>query len=480
MASILALLLTTLIGFALFSVGRNARAITTNDRENTEAFFVAEAGMTHALQVIRSLGQANFTKILRNGNDAVLFDELANGDEITTIADPIGPGGVSLPDIPGNNYRVSVRDDVSASLNDTNGRLIVQSVGVGRNNATATIEVLFGSLPMPGMIVDGQLRINGNPIFAGVGGSVHSNGTLDFDGNPCAHQYFSSASNIIDPGHAATGPGCNGSNVFPSQPLIPVPDYVISNWATDPAVPDPDMIFRPDGTIWKKNTAPWTDPRAAIAAHAGLPAGYTAYRGVPGSPCASSCSGDFTEINGSGTALQRWAFDGDGNKKLWALGGDSMVGGRTYYSSGGSLSISGNPGDPSTPAVVTLLADGYIDISGNPRLAPKDANVQMMVGTDLKISGNPGGSGFNFRGLHYARHQIGFSGNPAISGQVMAKNLGDTHFPATPTASCPTCGQNIIPLSSGFMEISGNPTITYDGGSSSSSRRALNWREIRN
>ena len=50
----------------------------------------------------------------------------------------------------------------------------------------------------------------------------------------------------------------------------------------------------------------------------------------------------------------------------------------------------------------------------------------MVAGTDLKINGNPGTI---YEGIHYAGHQIGFSGNPNINGQVFAYNEVDTPYP---------------------------------------------------
>jgi len=42
-----------------------------------------------------------------------------------------------------------------------------------------------------------------------------------------------------------------------------------------------------------------------------------------------------------------------------------------------------------------------------------------VTGTDLRISGNPAAGSNNYNGIHYARHQIGFTGNPDINEIVI-------------------------------------------------------------
>ena len=97
----------------------------------------------------------------------------------------------------------------------------------------------------------------------------------------------------------------------------------------------------------------------------------------------------------------------------------------------------------------------------------------MVAGADLKISGNPSNS---YEGVHYAGHQIDFAGNPVINGQVIAADLDDLPYPPPPFGG----GNNLIVRDQdGFMSISGNPTITFDGGGGLDFVGAISWRECR-
>ena len=120
-------------------------------------------------------------------------------------------------------------NDTAAERNtDTNNRLVITSTGTGRDGATATIEAIIGvSAGLPALLVNGNLRINGNPQVNGSNGALHANGTLDFDGNPCAAQYFSSSLTIIDPSYSR-GAGCVGTgNNRSNQPIITPPTWNI-------------------------------------------------------------------------------------------------------------------------------------------------------------------------------------------------------------------------------------------------------------
>lgn len=164
-------------------------------------------------------------------------------------------------------------------------------------------------------------------------------------------------------------------------------------------------------------------------------------------------------------------FSWDVGSKRWVYGG-SYLPSATYYSEG-NLEIGSDFGTSGSPIAATFIAEGYISVSGNPYMRPKLDNYSLMAGTDLRISGNPSAGANNFQGIHYAGHQIGFSGNPSINGLVISATIADTNSPG--------CGCNFIPLSSGFMEISGNPTITYNGGllGGGGTATLISWREVR-
>jgi hypothetical protein len=310
---------------------------------------------------------------------------------------------------------------------------VVTSVGHGRDGATVTTEAVVVALSGPGMLINGRLRINGNPILNGTGGAIHANGILDFDGSPCASQYFSSSSTIIDPTNSRGG-NCIGAGVNrQNQPIIPPPLYNIRTAFYSNA----DYILGAIGTQTGK-----------------------VYTG--GGTLIHDANSSTWKVGSS-----EWSWDPGGLR--WVHGGNVIPQG-TYYSEG-NMTIGDNFGTPLTPATVTLIAEGYIDIAGNPYMRPDYQNYSLMAGTDLKISGNPAAGSQNFNGIHYGGHQLAFSGNPAINGIVIAANLADTNSPG--------CGCNPVPLSSGFVEIGGNATITYNGGLIAAGVTIPSRREVR-
>lgn len=431
--SMFSLLLITVLGMGLMSVGEISRNVSTNDRENTDALYVAESGLTHARTLIFSVNLTNFSSILTAG------DGVPNtGDELSTnlFANPItaeNQGGTAFG--PGS-YSVRVMDDNdevgTQNLSvDTNRQVIVRSTGTGRNGSTATIEAVISFKTAPGIIVDGKLKISGNPVLRGPGGSVHAANTLDLDGTPCADGYFSSSANIVDPSKARSGAGCGGAGDTRSgQPAIITPVLDIKNEFRHRAT----YILGIDGKVY--NSA--------------------------GTMIDDATSDGKWMMAGGG----EWSWDSGGKK--WTLGGDQMLNG-TYYSEG-NMVISGNPGTSAFPKVVSLFSEGYMEVSGNPYFRPHLERYSMIAGTDLKLNGNAGAGTANYEGLNYAGHQVDFSGNIGINGQVVAKNLADTNSPGN---------KNLVQLSSTFMIISGNPTITYSGFLLGDTKQVTSWREVR-
>jgi hypothetical protein len=75
----------------------------------------------------------------------------------------------------------------------------------------------------------------------------------------------------------------------------------------------------------------------------------------------------------------------------------------------------------------------------------KGASVLFMAGRDLRVSGNPDQSHEGFMAAH---EQFNISGNPVLNAALIANDKCDS--PASAVAQSD-------------HEISGNPTITYDG-----------------
>jgi hypothetical protein len=125
--SIFAILLVTVIAFALVATAMTSLDISKNSREQTEAYYISEAGLTHATNLVTAAGLSQFTNILKAG------DGTANtGDELSTqpsARTPIPAAGINFG---GGNYQVYISDDPAETDGnpnvDSNGRIVIRSV----------------------------------------------------------------------------------------------------------------------------------------------------------------------------------------------------------------------------------------------------------------------------------------------------------------------------------------------------------------
>ncbi len=133
--SILALMLITLLGLTLTTAGIVASKTSTNDKQATQVFFLAESGIAHAKGLILNQGLDFDTYLQAGDGTGCTGDELSDtpvtpfsaGEEITSIAS----GGEIFGS---GRYEVMVcdDDDGDSDLNDDdNDRILVVSTGFG-------------------------------------------------------------------------------------------------------------------------------------------------------------------------------------------------------------------------------------------------------------------------------------------------------------------------------------------------------------
>jgi len=420
--SLMALMLITLLGLILTTIGIVNTNITSNDLGSTEAFYLADSGIAHAIALIKNDGTTNFDNWLQAGDgtgctgdelSATPPSPLASGDEITST----GSGGETFG---GGRYEVSICDDhtyeSSTTLapdlpntdanDDANDRVRVRSTGFGADGAELTIEVLLEKRdPLPALAIDGSLRIAGDPQILGTAGMLHVNGNLDIPGDPCLDGFASATGSVTIAGSVTTGscPGGSGSDTRSGDPSMTIP-------AVDPADfrGSADYVLKANGNI--------EDGLGSVL-------------------CSAPC------LN--------WDFQL--SKIEWRTY-DVPINSGTYYSEG-SIVINHDLGSPGSPLSLSLFAEGHIEVPATPNLSPAltsgGTSYAMVAGYDLGLSGNPANP---YSGLYYAGHQMQINGDPIITGQLIAKDLDDLLFN----------GDNLVPRIGGYMVISGDPTITYD------------------
>lgn len=154
-------------------------------------------------------------------------------------------------------------------------------------------------------------------------------------------------------------------------------------------------------------------------------------------------------------AVYGWEPDATG----WMLAGTTLAPG-TYFVEG-DAKMSGNPGSAAAPISCSIIATGSIEISGNPDLRPDAPEIMFVSGGDLKITGGltmP----FNVEGMFLVHEQLFIAGNPDLNGQIIVEN--------SPSVSALVATN----------EISGNPTVTYNGlVGSGGVLNVTGWREMR-
>lgn len=493
MTALVTLLLVTVLGLSLTAVGMLSVTVASNDRDTNEALAIADAGLTHARALllnqvwVTAPGSSGYTQLLALGDGAG-----CSGDEFSLVpafasspyppvAELIPTAGRTFPtgNTFGGRYEVRLCDDHTVESNtpayvanpagfpgydnddvDVNRRLLVRSRGIGRNGAEATIEATFNDRALPALVVDGNLVINGNVEIMGAAGAVHANGNLDLKGTTmCVEQYYSSVGHPIS-GTGDGGPTCtaNGAPMESGADPMPVPKL-------DPA--DPMFQTVADYLLISAEKKVKCGPSNTTGACAGSD---------PLNPTV------LATLNNNGDKWKGWSYQ----KFEWSATGDDVPKG-TYWTDGNITIGSVKEADaaectaigktPPCAKSVTLFARGWINITGNAKLRP-DAAIGIQVyavvaGTDLQIAGTVGVD--TYEGLYYARDQINFVGTPDISGNVIARNFQDVPWPAAGVQG----SENKVPLVGGYVSVSGNVKITYNGNSGWNALRIASWRECR-
>lgn len=486
MTALVTLLLVTVLGLSLTAVGMLSVTAANNERETNEALAIADAGLTHAKALLLNQvwvtppASTGYTMLLTLGNGTA-----CDGDEFAVVpgfaSSPYPPVAELIPQAGrvhpagntfGGRYEVRLCDDHTVESNtpayvanpaafpaynnasaDQNRIIMVRSHGLGRNGAEATVEAVFNDRPLPALLVNGNLRLNGSPMVDGSSGGVHANGELDLNGvNVCVQQFYASVGNIDGTANAG---GCpygavprnQGSDPLPVPKLDPL-DYK--------AVADYLLI---------NNTV-----RCG-------PANTVDFSCIANQPILNPATGVYKDIevrNAAGSLIDT-GFAWNNGQKAWVANGAIKTG--TYFTDM-NISIGGNPGSPAAPLPLTLFAQGWVDIGGNPSLKPDNLGGSLVyaivAGTDLRITGDVGVN--TYEGLYYARDQINFQGNPDVAGLVVAGNFADCGWPAM--ANCLT--NNLVPRDAdGYVAVGGNPHITYNGNAGWNALRVASWRECR-
>lgn len=448
--AIFTILIATVIGIAVYYSAIISFTVSVNERNNTEAFYLADAGVNHAVALIKKVPKDQYSAVLTAGANSTpdSGDELSvspiSGLWTTAESIPAGNatgGGVTNFGAGGQGrYWVAVKNDTAAGetpTTDANGILIITSTGIGRDGATATVEVILQNsvASLPAILINGNAIISGSVKVEGANGILHANGNITINGAPCADAYFSASGSITN-GNKLKGGNCTGTgNNRPNQPVIPLP------------VLDVRQTFRGKTDYLLDKIGKVYDSLGNLVVD--------------------------TNTTGKKWVKGNMVWTWDPNSLLWIQSGNIIVNG-SYYSEG-NIAISGNFGTKQFPASASFIAEGFLYNQGKQYLIPYYQNYSLIAGTDMKLSGKfslEEIADLEVEGFTYAHHQIDFSGTPTLRGSVIAANQADTNSPG--------CGCNLVQLdSSGAMNIRGNPTLISEGNGSGGGITVRSWREVR-
>ncbi len=457
--SIFAILIGTLIGVALAFGAITTLTISVNERDTTEAFYIADAGLTHAGQLINKAKKSSYSTILSTGADPTP----GTGDELS--APPEGGLWTTAESIPaGNNfgggfsfgsgrYYVSVRNDTATGetpTTDKNGILIVTSTGVGRDGAAVTLESVVRSIAIqiPGLISNGDAKFASTVKVLGPYGKIQVNGTPQFTGGTkCAEDKFEFTSPPVALAGIWVGAACDvvpvaGTTLLFNQPPV-VPPIIDLTRLKNEFKPFADFVFKNNGQIYPQTN---------------------------GIERATSLSA----AEKTALGLHEWTY----NSTLaeWSHKIDTRLPDGNYYFLDTNVAIS-KGGDISNPPKVTILSEGGITLNNEIALQPKLLGYAMVTANDLSMSSKYSTS--SNPGLVYAYGQITFSNTTTIVGGMIAANFYKSDGTFGPDANGPG-GLNLVNGIHGAVQVSGNLTIiTSDNGFVRGST-VLSWREVRN
>lgn len=426
--ALLAILVLSLVGAGIWIATDVTARSTTNRQEHIKAMQLAEAGVAHAVGVLRDeLTDTPLTSFIVGDDGVSLTSDdgllvgfgLASGLEIPAA-------GLSLG---GGTYSVRIVDDPADGDGDTsqdsNGLIILECVGSTPAGGSATVHATLADpsgTQYPSVVVDGVLTISGNPQILGSCGSIHSNDNLEISGNPIVSAGVSS-STTVNVGGSVHEP--DGDPVTPQSGADPV------------AIPD------------------YANPVQSHCGNADYILMTTGYIRV---------IEDGRVYDARGTPRFGWKRTGD-DPVMWDYSSSNIHEG--VFCVEGNATMSGNPGESQNrEARISIIASGSIEMSGNPYLTPADPDgVLLMAGGDVKIGGNPQGSLTNYTGFIYARSQCEISGNPVLSSQIQCKDLGT---------------QNGVKDLISENKLNGDLVNTYQCGSEAdgaSNRRIVAWAQ---
>ncbi|MBZ0170539.1 hypothetical protein MELA_00011 [Candidatus Methylomirabilis lanthanidiphila] len=330
--TLLIMVILSALAFAILSIGGSETQIASNHLGSIQADFLAEAGLEHAFNTLRT------TPALMPNANAHIADNISLGQAGSVI----GTYDVWSQAAGADTVRV-VSTGTTAIRGSQKIRRAIMSTFFHSDHA---------------LLTNGPLAISGNTGVLQTGGqcgNVHTNDDLELNGSAIDIVGAATASGAYPQNsNADVGPG-SGHVLFTKKiPVINPTDFLNIAIATLPA----NQVFQmmENGDVLNGSSTP------------------------------------LQHLN-SGDSYNGWSFSA-GTPAQWQFSGTSGHVNGTYYFEG-NVRLSGSPGSTANPWVVTLIATGNIIITGGPTVQTSMTDTLFIAGLDIDIHGNPGSTVFN-------------------------------------------------------------------------------------
>jgi hypothetical protein len=365
--------IAVLLGGIFVFADLNAKTVRNRERA-ARAQHVAEAGVNHALGLLRgSLRSKSFSQILK-GSDGATGTALTQADDSLfigyglAVGDQIPLAGQAYQ---GHTYFVTIADDPADTDGnpkaDMNGRVRIWCRGVTTDGATAEVQAIVGAIPQPGIVIDGDVSFGNANVISGHCGGVHANGNMTSVGGGPTLSGPPTATGTVG-GNYNSPPRVNGADA------IPIPDINPMNYCAGA-----DFILLPNGA-------------GMLNAATGLP-----------------------------IVLGGWVWDIA--TQSWKGNGTPTTPPPGTYCVQDDAWLAGSTGSSAAPKNITILASGSIKVEGQPFIRPDhEDGILLMAAGDIYLAGNNTTGVDSYQGIVYAGAQCTALGTAKMYGQLMCAN----------------------------------------------------------
>jgi len=429
---LLLLMMMSALAAALAVSGRTETLVARNHQSAAQARVAAEAGVNHAVEVASAYlfqWKAHGYSSVDDAIDGLLADHSVLEPQGLTLGTRIHLSStieyetfIMDEDDPARGGDATDLTGDSDPLNDEDGNAATD------NNLKLIVRAVGYAQGHASAVVEAVIAPLALP-------AVLANGNLDISGNPTIDGTDGSVHTNADltmSGNPAVYGDATSSGMYDDsghptvggatgggRPVLPVPAIRASDYLIYA-----DYILTADGQM--------TLPNGSVL-------------------CDASAKKD--------TCKKDYGVDFKDDGKGWEIKGKDVASG-TYYVRG-EVKIHDPGSGKKEKAQISVIAEGSIEVHGNNReLTPDTTDLLFVTDGDLKITGGSD-IAMTVRGQILVHEQLEISGHPELLGQILVEDAPSVDKTATDNS------------------ISGNPTITYNGGLGTSYFTVTGWRETR-